>query len=481
MSLSINAYTSNVSAGEIESLSTSLTTTANDIVIVVFITTPQVNDSAIVTMSDSANSITWIDGASTPYFVQNDGTTSGAVWAFVGTTTSILSSDSITITTSSVTIISTQIVAVEGGNLSSPLDSSALTTGTNSSNVTSATSSSFSTSNSNELILFMVGGGGGSTGPTAGLIGGAQSSLTGSPPSNGAWTFSEYLVVSSTQSSITASMSWSSGSNQNAYGTLSLIQGPTMVPAIIYSSESETYTFPVSISQPISYTSESETYSFSVFISQPISYTAESETYSISEFLIIPSLAYKEYENYSLEAKADVTIHYSENETYSIGLIYDVPTITYSNQQSQYVIFENATLGTSTGYLTNNISVHIPVDSSSYITSTKYTLNSTYLPPNTNVSSVSASDIITVDFNFNFTITLSVSSTTVTATIEDLDSNPIPNIVVSWTATGGTVSPTQSTTNSSGQATTIASASSGVTVTATATILGVTNSESVSA
>ncbi len=462
MSLSINAYTSNVSSIEVESLSTSLTTTANDIVIVVFITTPQVNDSATVTMSDSANSITWIDGASTPYFVQNDGTTSGAVWAFVGTTTSILSSDSITITTSSVTRISTQIVAVEGGNLSSPLDSSALTTGTNSSNVTSATSSSFSTSNSNELILFMVGGGGGSTGPTAGLIGGAQSSLTGSPPSNGAWTFSEYLVVSSTQSSITASMSWSSGSNQNAYGTLSLIQGPTMVPAIIYSSESETYTFPVSISQPISYTSESE-------------------TYSISEFLIIPSLAYKEYENYSLEAKEVVTIHYSENETYSIGLIYDVPTITYSNQQSQYVIFENATLGTSTGYLTNNISVHIPVDSSSYITSTKYTLNSTYLPPNTNVSSVSASDIITVDFNFNFTITLSVSSTTVTATIEDLDSNPIPNIVVSWTATGGTVSPTQSTTNSSGQATTIASASSGVTVTATATILGVTNSESVSA
>ena len=251
---------------------------------------------------------------------------------------------------------------------------------------------------------------------------------------------------------------------------------------ITYSSESETYTIPTSISQPISYSESSTESSISTVLvdgslSQTIQYS-EKGTYSIPTTITNPPITYKDLEDTHIEAKADIIISYSEKQSEVLKYTYDVPTIQYSEQE-QYFILEMNPTASGTGVLSDNLYAFIPFNSSSFPSSISYNLYATYLPAKTNVQSVSSSLSTQVPLSFSFTVSASADTTTyvVTATVEDSASTVIPNATVTWTATGGTVSPTTSTTNSSGQATTTASGAS-VTVTASVTLLGVTETAS---
>lgn len=113
---------------------------------------------------------------------------------------------------------------VTGVSTSAPLDSSSVVGGSNS-GTSAPTSPSFSTANANSIIFFGVGFGGTPT-PTPGLIGGVTASNCTSDTqanctSGGAHGAGEYLVVSSTQSSITAALSLSV-SNIAAYEAFAL-------------------------------------------------------------------------------------------------------------------------------------------------------------------------------------------------------------------------------------------------------------------
>ena len=206
--LMIDGTGSNVEATSASSLATTLsTTTAND-VIVVFISTPQLNTGGTVTMSDTASAITWVGGSASPAENVNVDATSGAVWTFVGIANAILSSDSIQAAFSSGTNAAMQVFGVANANTIYPIDTTANAVGLSITNVNTQTSNAFSTGTANDMILYFVGGGGTSTGPVAGLIGGTQSALTLTPSTAGPWDFGEYLVVNTIQSSITSAMSW---------------------------------------------------------------------------------------------------------------------------------------------------------------------------------------------------------------------------------------------------------------------------------
>jgi hypothetical protein len=252
---------------------------------------------------------------------------------------------------------------------------------------------------------------------------------------------------------------------------------------ITYDSESGTYTTQTSIQQPISY-NETETeqpistklVAGSLLVS--INYNDETESYSITPS-ITQTITYKDLENIHIETKADIILSYSEKESEVLEFTYSVPTISY-NEGEQYLTFSASSAGSSTGTLTNYLNLTIPFSQGSYIQTTpKYTVTASFNPPNSNVQTVTNTATIQNDISFTFSITAAADTTTyvVTATVTDSASNAIPNALVTWTATGGTVSPATSTTNSSGEATTTASTSS-VVVTASVTLLGVTKTAS---
>ncbi|MEM3844855.1 MAG: Ig-like domain-containing protein [Candidatus Parvarchaeota archaeon] len=254
---------------------------------------------------------------------------------------------------------------------------------------------------------------------------------------------------------------------------------PTQIATPFQYSEAETYTMPTQIDTPFQY-SEAETEAQigttltagSLLI--PITYPTEAETYTLSPY-INTQISYSQTENYVMEALADVTFHYSEAETYAISLVYGVAPIIYNEQDSYFLIQNNQTSDAS-GNLINSIYLNIPFSQNGYISSIPISAYATYLPYKTNVQQVSTSMSSTIPFSFSYSLTTSANTSTyvITATVTDSAGTPIPGVVVNWSASGGTVSPTTSTTNSSGQATTTASGAN-VTVTASTTILGVTN------
>ncbi|MEM3859710.1 MAG: DUF2341 domain-containing protein, partial [Candidatus Micrarchaeaceae archaeon] len=257
---------------------------------------------------------------------------------------------------------------------------------------------------------------------------------------------------------------------------------PIQIDTPFQYSEAETYTAspylnipPISYSQTENYTeeaqaditiyySEAETYTMPIQIDTPFQYS-EAETYTLSPY-INTQISYSQTENYVMEALADVTFHYSENETYAISLVYGVPPIIY-NEQDSYFLMQNNQTSDASGNLINNIYLNIPFSQNSYISSIPISAYATYLPYKTNVQQVSTSMSSTIPFSFSYSLTTSANTSTyvITATVTDSAGTPIPGVVVNWSASGGTVSPTTSTTNSSGQATTTASGAN-VTVTA---------------
>ena len=252
-----------------------------------------------------------------------------------------------------------------------------------------------------------------------------------------------------------------------------------VVPTITYSSEGETYSIPTLIKQPINY-SEAETEKQILTtlekgsLLQTINYS-ESETETLKPQSIFQTINYKQRENYNIQTEIEAKFIYDNNETEKEWLsLLGIPHIKYNNT-SLYSILYNNTLSDSKGNFINNLYMHIPFNQTLYPKQINYNLTSSYLPPETNVSTVYASDIIPINLNFTFNISLSANTSTyvVTATVTDSAGNAIPNVVVNFSASGGTVSPTSATTNSSGQCTTTASGAN-VTVTANATLLGVT-------
>jgi len=260
----------------------------------------------------------------------------------------------------------------------------------------------------------------------------------------------------------------------------SLTATTIVVPTITYSSEGETYSIPTLIKQPLTYSTESETEQQILTtleagsLLQTINYS-ESETETLKPQSIFQTINYKQRENYNIQTEIEAKFIYDNNETEKEWLsLLGIPPIKYNNT-SLYSILYNNTLSDSKGNFINNLYMHIPFNQTLYPKQINYNLTSSYLPPETNVSTVYASDIIPINFNFTFNISLSANTTTyvVTATVTDSAGNAIPNVVVNFSASGGTVSPTSATTNSSGQCTTTASGAN-VTVTANATLLGVT-------
>jgi len=260
----------------------------------------------------------------------------------------------------------------------------------------------------------------------------------------------------------------------------SLTKAIIVVPTITYSSEGETYSIPTLIKQPLTYSTEAETEQQILTtleagsLLQTINYS-ESETETLKPQSIFQTINYKQRENYNIQTEIEAKFIYDNNETEKERLsLLGIPPIKYNNT-SLYSILYNNVLSDSKGNFINNLYMHIPFNQTLYPKQINYNLTSSYLPPETNVSTVYASDIIPIDFNFTFNISLSANTTTyvVTATVTDSAGNPIPNVVVNFSASGGTVSPTSAITNSSGQCTTTASGAN-VTVTASATLLGVT-------
>jgi hypothetical protein len=203
---------SNSGSNYVSSISETISTSNGTDVIVVLVETA--NAITTMTMSDSSSAITWLNGTTTPYKKINNPNSGVALYAWIGTTSSTLSNDSVTASFGSQTSFAGMVVfAISGANTSSPVDTTATTTGYSSTNVTSQTSSSFSTSNANDMLLYLLGGAepGSPTGEswTAGNIGGTASTLCGDTTSSGyQHAAAEYLLVSSTQNSITAAISW---------------------------------------------------------------------------------------------------------------------------------------------------------------------------------------------------------------------------------------------------------------------------------
>ncbi len=206
-----------------------------------------------------------------------------------------------------------------------------------------------------------------------------------------------------------------------------------------------------------------------------INYATESETYSIPTKINNLTIQYNELEQYKLEAQADIIIHYSNASNELVGFVYGLPPFVY-NSNSSYSILENNVIGDKNGNFINDLYLYIQPTASTYIPFANYSITSKYLPPNTNVTSVTTSNTIKVNFGFTYTSISSWDSTTsvVTTTITDSASNPIPNIMVSWTSDGtSTTTPTSAITNASGVATTTIG-TAGSTITGSTTIFNLT-------
>jgi hypothetical protein len=104
------------------------------------------------------------------------------------------------------------VVQFRGGLTSSILDANLQNTAGGS--PTSQTTGTFSTGTANEAIFFCVATGVNAT-YTAGLIGGVTATLGPTLPGATDNMACEYLIVTTTQSSITAAMSWNTGGGTN--------------------------------------------------------------------------------------------------------------------------------------------------------------------------------------------------------------------------------------------------------------------------
>ena len=128
------------------------------------------------------------------------------------------------------------------------------------------------------------------------------------------------------------------------------------------------------------------------------------------------------------------------------------------------------------------VSAAASLNNPTYQTSETLDYSATYLPPNTNVSSVSSSLNSSATITFTYTNTSSYTSPTITTTIKDSTGTAIPNVLITWTSSNtsaATVSPQTATTNSSGVATTTVTGT-GATITATTKLLGLIQTSSVS-
>ena len=128
------------------------------------------------------------------------------------------------------------------------------------------------------------------------------------------------------------------------------------------------------------------------------------------------------------------------------------------------------------------VSAAASLNNPTYPTSETLNYSATYLPPNTNVSSVSSSLNSSATITFTYSNTSSYTSPTLTTTIKDSTGTAIPNVLITWTSSNtsaATVSPQTATTNSSGVATTTVTGT-GATITATTELLGLIQTSSVS-
>lgn len=104
---------------------------------------------------------------------------------------------------------------------------------------------------------------------------------------------------------------------------------------------------------------------------------------------------------------------------------------------------------------------------------------STYKPLNTNTSTVTTTTAVDIPWTFDFGISVAYSAPTVTATISDVATgNKVPGAIVNFSVTVGTMTPSSSTTNAVGQATSDYSGTGG-TCTASCTIFGTTHTATV--
>lgn len=158
--------------------------------------------------------------------------------------------------------------------------------------------------------------------------------------------------------------------------------------------------------------------------------------------------------------------------------------ISESAQASVFILSMSPLIGQTniSGDFALNFGVATSFDSPSFQTTEPDNYAVTYLPPNTNVQSVSASLASSATITFTYNNVSSYTSPTITTTITDSASTNIPGVLVSWTSSNtsaATVSPASATTNSSGVATTTVTGT-GATITATTVLLGVTKTSTVS-
>ena len=174
----------------------------NDLIYVVAGTgTGNATDLDATTIADTAG-LSWTQRVN-----YGEGNSAGVI-VFYAIASSPLSSDVITVTLDKSAEEPCSIVAfgISGANTSSPFDPN-FPLGGGSAAATTITTAAFSTTYANEMILLGVGIAAAQTSFTAGDIGGTLSSIVANELSNTA-TGMEYLVVSSVQSSITATLSW---------------------------------------------------------------------------------------------------------------------------------------------------------------------------------------------------------------------------------------------------------------------------------
>ena len=184
-------------AASATAVTVNITTSAGSMLVI--FTTQRQNNTSTVTMSDSSGSGTWSQTVSG--YISNGTTNRSAMWVKPN------SAAVTTITATWVTLTTTIemiVFEVSGGVVSSAEDSSVNNT---ENAVTTATSGSLTTTNATDILVMGTGLSGAFTSPTAG---------TGyTLPTNGFQTrcIMEYQIVSSTQTGVTAQMSWTNSLN----------------------------------------------------------------------------------------------------------------------------------------------------------------------------------------------------------------------------------------------------------------------------
>ena len=262
-----------------------------------------------------------------------------------------------------------------------------------------------------------------------------------------------------------------------------------------YTNQNETETLLLTIYNKYS---ETENYKITFKAGSVLKY-AETESYKVTFNFNLQKYTYSETESYKFSTVFGYSFSYSETESYTWRISswvfrynysetesYTTKTVlilNYKYQEQQYVVVSGVLPTVETSDYQGNFKptylLILPFNYQQYPANKSTTATVTFTPNYSNVPESIVTDQIVVSFTFTFTSASTYTSPTVTTTITDSASTPVPNALVSWTATGSTtVSPTSATTNSSGQASTTVSTAGG-TVTATTTLLGVTETSSV--